>query len=72
MMVGKIYNKKGLSKKKEKVELMSFIIPEKVCLNFRKKIFLECLMTADEWRLESVGELSLEHLKLIHPCFPSF
>ena len=51
---------------------MSFIIPEKVCLNLRKKIFLECLMTADEWRVEIVGELRLEHLKLIHPCFPSF
>ena len=29
-------------------------------------------MTADEWRVESVGEWRMEHLKLIHPCFPSF
>ena len=54
------------------MELVSFVIPKKVCLNLRKEIFLECLMAVAEWRVESVGELRLEHLKLIRPCFPSF
>ena len=54
------------------MELVSFIIPEMVCLNLRKEIFLECLMTVAELRVKSVGEWRMEHLELIRPCFPSF